>query len=382
MKIHLDITQKADFLKNTASEFHSISKSAPQPQDLFVTMAGSKSLVERIKNIVSGSWSKIRGFFATTWEWIYWIIRLCPTENTRMEVIDSIIEDPNSAVEEAKKNPSEFVGEIIAATLIDPKGVDAKRRENQNEVGKFIRKFKREIPNLEALLFGKNNIFKKIKKAIFIFEDSKPDQEFVKFLLDRPHLVSGAIKSYCKRAYSEIGEKKDDELDAIRLSLQYLEKVADQEKEDPTGFNNFLKELFAQSSFNFEDIGSTANKNLDNAKLSSEEASAFKKCSEKRHRALNRLNDNPNFLNLSSEANLGLGAMRGAFLSQLNSSDFKALAGLTKEDYPLGSEICEQLADIAQYPSQFKKVCHHFSKALEILQTLKNDYDAPPPEKE
>ena len=267
---------------------------------------------------------------------------------------------------------------MIAATLINPGDVDAKRTENRKSVGKFVRKFKEVVEHREALVQGKNEILQKIGDALGIFNNLAPEQVFVEFLIKRPTLVAGAMKSYCKKALSEIGEKKGKQLEAIRIALQYFEKVADQATKDPTGFENFLKGLFGKSSFNFEDIGALADKHLDHAKLDTGELKAFKECSETNHKALHRLNERPDYLGLSKDANLGISKMYGALLAQLSSSDFTALALIMKEDYPLGAEVCEHLADIAQYPSQFKRVCSNLQKAMKVLGAMNDDYSNPP----
>lgn len=378
MKIHPEHFQGTHRIDGNKHSIIQVPNDALRPQDAFVTMAGSKSVVGRAKDLFMGTWQSIRSFFTTAWEWIYWIIRLCPSENTRMEVIDSIIDDPIAAADEAKKQPVEFVGEMIAATLINPGDVDAKRRENRKSVGKFVRKFLEVVDNREALFQGKNGILQNIRAALGIFNNLTPEQVFVKFLIERPTLVAGAMKSYCKKTLNKIGEKEGKEVNAIKTALECFVKVADQASKDPTGFENFLKGLFGKSSFNFEEIGVLAVKHLDNVESDADEQTAFKICSEESHQALHRLNERPDYLGLSKDANLGISTMYGALLAQLSSSDFTALAGIMKEDYPLGAEVCEHLADIAQYPSQFKRVCNNLHKAWKVLEALENDYKNPP----
>jgi len=361
------------------------TNSSTRLQDSFVTMAKR----DGIRGFFKAGIDTGRDFVKTVWEWVFWAISLFPSANTRIEAVEDLIENPLQTANNCDKKPAEFLGEIIAATLISPTTVDKMRNDKRKQVGKFVKRFKEVVLTHEALIMGTNSVLKGIQSFLSIFTGLKADHVLVKFILARPHITSGAIKAYCKKALSKIGERElnnltpgaePQELISIKAVIQYFDKVANQAQTDPTNFRNFIAALFSLKSMDFEEVGRLAEKHLENAKPTPQERLAFRKCSENKHLPLKRLNMDPHFLHTElEEAKLGKQAIYQALFSKLSPQDFEALAGIFKKEYPLASEVCEHLEDISKNPSQFKTVCSNLPRAHSVIMAMVGDYQNPPP---
>lgn len=348
--------------------------------DTFVTMGGKSN---GIKGTLLGFWTKVQGFGTTVWSWVWWIIRLCPAENTRIEAIEEIVESPDST-DAYKGNPAEFVGEVVAAALLDPRTVQEKRRNNPGEFGTFIRKFKDTVEHPDTLIFGANRMLAKVLDFLG-FHSLDADNPIFAYFMKHPALIAGAIQSYCSHSLDILGDREGKDLENIRIMLGYLQRMAKAHADQPSSFSAFIEAVLARSSFDLEQIRKLATSNFDGSlQPTSKETAAFRELGANGHQAIFRLINQANLLNRDlpsrgqSSSQLGWGALYQAAFRQLGPNQFAALAQIFKGDYPLAQEVCLQLQDIAGNPRQLARVHSNLPEAFKVLGGLLEDYQNPP----
>lgn len=367
---------KTDIASSFSSPLKSLGSSAsPLHASSIATGRGSTSFSQRAGALLQ----KVKDFFSTICGWIWWIVRLCPTENPYLDIVEELIDTPKEAARNYGQKPAVPLSEIIAATLLDPKKVSELREESSQEIRNFVTEFKQECASPQPLFFGENGIQRTIGEFLG-FKRLSENHILVEFALKHPAVIARAIKRYCTLVLNTVGNKpsaKEEELEGIRGVLALFIRVSEQQKSAPEDFKAFLLEAFKMPSFDVNKLAECAENKL-NIALSEDDRSAINACREGRNQALHRLATRPDLLHSDlTDASLGPLRFYQSLLRELGPDAFRDLAKLFEQDYPLLAEVLKRLEEIAN-SGQLDKVCANLPRANEVLTQLWKDYARPP----
>ncbi|NGX59330.1 MAG: hypothetical protein KR126chlam3_00481 [Chlamydiae bacterium] len=345
----------------------------------------SLSLTEKIKEHFWTAWEYVQIPFVKAWEWIVWVVHFCPAEQTPLEIMEKIVEDPKSAAKEFAKNPADNVGELVLAVLIDPANVKKLRDENEAAFGTFMKEFKRAYKKHADLLIGKEaDIVPALLAFIDPTEHSGHDlfTALQKVAQQNPALVFEALGQVGKQVLEIVGEKKDEDnehVSALRLIFtDYLPKVIEQVKACPDDFKSFFEELYALDGFN-EDTIIQLFKNDDLPAPTDAELAALLTIFAVTGLGLRQLADPEKYFGSEYKGAKGMDikmAFYQSILSVVEPDQIEDVIKTLKKDHPLLTAILQQAKD--EDSATRKKIAENLPEALEVLAQLYADYQNPP----
>ena len=325
------------------------------------------------------SWEYVKTTALRVWNWILWVFKMCPSDASRLDLMEHIVEEPKEAAKEFANNPSEYVGELIAEALLNPQGVRKLHEDHKGKFGEFARELKKDLK--EKTLVPKTQELLAAIEAMYDFtkeNKTKVFKDLFGFFKSNMGILGEALADVCEKVKDSllVTTENPHVLHLQKVFVEYLPEVAAKIKEKPENFKEFLEELYKLKAFDEGLIKNLVQKHFTPAP-DAEQLTAITACL-KDNAVLIKALKKPSTLEegLDDKGAIDVqSAFYSSVLAHLSSEHIEEFIKICG-DYPLAKDVLSNLKDLNA--DQFQKIGDNLKESLAILRDLHGLFLNPP----